>query len=111
MGFIGFSGAYTLQETMPLLKEACSWASSQSETMKILFLVGHWDSENLGCKNEMDVPSLYEQISKLDGCDKFDAKKALKFFMGHTHCNIPHPHNHVDTGFMVAGQGICYHLY
>ena len=26
--------------------------------------------------------------------------------MGHTHCNIPHPHGHNDVGFMVAGQGM-----
>ena len=26
--------------------------------------------------------------------------------MGHTHCNVPHPHGKTDTGFMVAGQGM-----
>jgi hypothetical protein len=30
----------------------------------------------------------------------------LKFFMGHTHCNVPHPHGNTNTGFMVAGQGM-----
>ena len=49
---------------------------------------------------------MYEHVRSLPGCDGFDAKRRLKFVTGHTHCNVPHPHGHNGTGFMVAGQGM-----
>merc|ERR1711918_331645 len=52
------------------------------------------------------MPGLYERAKGLPGCDRFDQVGMLKFVMGHTHCNVPHPHGHVNTGFMVAGQGM-----
>ena len=55
---------------------------------------------------QMTVPALYGEIKKLAGCDVADSRGALKFFMGHTHCNVPHPHGHNSTGFMVAGMGM-----
>eukprot|EP01063_Lacrimia_lanifica_P014172 TRINITY_DN20813_c0_g1_i1.p1 TRINITY_DN20813_c0_g1~~TRINITY_DN20813_c0_g1_i1.p1 ORF type:complete len:522 (+),score=168.85 TRINITY_DN20813_c0_g1_i1:53-1618(+) len=105
LGFIGFSGAYTYAETLPLLKEACAWAGEEA-SIKVLLLVGHWDVKGMGATKEMDVPGLYDGVKALPGCAAFEAKKTLKFVMGHTHCNVPHPHGHVDTGFMVAGQGM-----
>ena len=106
LGFIGFSGAYTYAETLPLLTEACAWAGNTGDSMKALILVGHWDTENMGAQDKMDVPTLYDSIKTLPGCDAFEAKKTLKFLMGHTHCNVPHPHGHNNTGFMIAGQGM-----
>merc|ERR1719478_1503504 len=54
----------------------------------------------------MAGPAFYDAMKVLPGCDALDQKGMLKFFMGHTHCNVPHPHGKVDTGFMVAGQGM-----
>merc|ERR1719210_2615203 len=54
----------------------------------------------------MDMPEFYDKVSEVPGCAAFAAAGNLKFIMGHTHCNVPHPHGHVDTGFMVAGQGM-----
>ena len=124
-------------------------------------------------------PGFYDEMRRLPGCDALDARGMLKFFMGHTHCNVraaqgareagwlasscasntdpprvglacgrpiqkcvllvwpapsawwplpvgvgqreltpgsasrvlcdgqvPHPHGNIDTGFMVAGQGM-----
>jgi hypothetical protein len=45
-------------------------------------------------------------MATIPGCQGLDQDKRLKFFMGHTHCNVPHPHGKIDTGFMVAGQGM-----
>eukprot|EP00656_Telonema_subtile_P002775 TRINITY_DN11269_c0_g1_i4.p1 TRINITY_DN11269_c0_g1~~TRINITY_DN11269_c0_g1_i4.p1 ORF type:complete len:160 (-),score=38.24 TRINITY_DN11269_c0_g1_i4:162-641(-) len=74
--------------------------------IKLGVLVGHWDIQNIGCQPEMAGPQFYEQMAKLEGCNQLDSKEQLKFVMGHTHCNIPHPHGKVGAGFMVAGQGM-----
>jgi hypothetical protein len=107
VGVIGYSGAYTFTEATPYFKEACAWLGDQDPTkMKMGVIVGHWDVSGLGCDSDMAGPALYEEVSKFPGCDTFDQKGMLKFVMGHTHCNVPHPHGKVDTGFMVAGQGM-----
>mmetsp|Transcript_8866 Transcript_8866/g.20713 ORF Transcript_8866/g.20713 Transcript_8866/m.20713 type:complete len:482 (+) Transcript_8866:133-1578(+) len=51
-GFIGFSGAYPIVETLPLLRDACA-ALAQTPGVDIVWLLGHWDMENLGCKAHM----------------------------------------------------------
>ena len=105
LGVVGYSGAYTLGETKPYMKEACAWLGAQ-QGMDVAMIVGHWDTDGLGCDKTMAGPMFYEEMKVLPGCDALDKKNMLKFFMGHTHCNIPHPHGKVDTGFMVAGQGM-----
>jgi hypothetical protein len=102
---VGYSSAYSYTSTLPFLEEACSWAAGEA-TVKLVLMVGHWDNCVLGCQTGMDVPSLYEEMVKIPGCDSFAGKSRLKFVMGHTHCNKPHPHDHVGAGFMVAGQGM-----
>merc|ERR1712226_376451 len=52
------------------------------------------------------MPHFYDQMIKYPGCKEMHAAGNLKFVMGHTHCNVPHPHNHTGEGFMVAGQGM-----
>jgi hypothetical protein len=105
VGIIGYSGAYHFDEAKPYFAEACQWLKGQ-QGMKLAMIVGHWDVDGLGCESDMAGPALYEQVAMMDGCDAFDQRGMLKFVMGHTHCNIPHPHGKVDTGFMVAGQGM-----
>lgn len=60
----------------------------------------------MGASKEMDVPAFYHEMALLDGCKQLDAQHKFKFFMGHTHCNVPHPHGNNNTGWMVAGQGM-----
>jgi len=105
IAFFGYSGAYSLAETRPYLEEACSWADQQ-RGVELIFLVGHWDFPVLGCEDEMDVPHLYDEVKQMKGCDSFDQADRLKFVMGHTHCNDPHPHGRTGAGFRVAGQGM-----
>lgn len=45
-------------------------------------------------------------MAALSGCDDFDKRGMLKFVMGHTHCNDPHPHGKIGVGFRVAGFGM-----
>lgn len=105
VGFVGFSGAYTYDELAPLFREACAWLPSQPG-LSVGVIVGHWDKVNLGASDGSDVPGLYDRVKAFPGCAEMDGRRALKFLMGHTHCNVPHPHGHNETGFMVAGQGM-----
>jgi hypothetical protein len=107
-GLIGYSGAYDFADTKPYLQEACRFFKAQhiSQLIKTVVIVGHWDVDGLGCDKDMAGPALYEEAAKMDGCDAFASVGMLKFVMGHTHCNVPHPHGKIDTGFMVAGQGM-----
>jgi len=108
IGIIGYSGAYSLNQTLPYMREACAWLGKKYATgqVQIGMLVGHWDVPVLGCAPEMAGPQFYDQMAKLPGCDTLSAQNNLKFFMGHTHCNLPHPHGKAGAGFMVAGQGM-----
>jgi len=105
VGIIAQSGAYTLEEYMPFVTEACKWLAS-TPGIEVGILVGHWDNMLLGVQHNMDMPHFYDKVSDVPGCAAFAVAGNLKFIMGHTHCNLPHPHGHVDTGFMVAGQGM-----
>jgi hypothetical protein len=105
LGIIAQSGAFTEEEYMPFMERACKWLSS-TPGIEVGVIVGHWDNPSLGSQKNMDVPGFFDQMKTLPGCKELDAAKNLKFFMGHTHCNVPHPHGHQDTGFMVAGQGM-----
>jgi len=105
VGIIGQSGAYSLAETKPFMEEACSWLGTQPG-LEVAVLFGHWDTGGLGAKKEMDMPQWYTEMAALPGCAELDAKGMLKFVMGHTHCNDPHPHGKIDTGFRVAGFGM-----
>lgn len=108
LGVVGFSGAYSLDETRPLMLEACAWLGERAAVggLEVGMIVGHWDIKGVGASAEMAVPAFYDEMKVLPGCTTLDSKSMLKFFMGHTHCNVPHPHGHVNTGFMVAGQGM-----
>lgn len=105
VGMVGQSGVYSLADAKPFMAEACAWLGTQ-RGLDVAILLGHWDAGGLGADDDMAMPSWYEEMSKLPGCDAFEARGMLKFFQGHTHCNDPHPHGKVDAGFRVAGQGM-----
>mmetsp|Transcript_72608 Transcript_72608/g.151574 ORF Transcript_72608/g.151574 Transcript_72608/m.151574 type:complete len:493 (-) Transcript_72608:163-1641(-) len=105
LGMIGQNGAFGLDDTRPFLQEACAWAANQ-EDMDVLVLFGHWDVSGMGAEGDMAMPAFYSEVAAMPGCDKFEAKNMLKFVMGHTHCNDPHPHGKVGAGFRVAGFGM-----
>eukprot|EP01065_Artemidia_motanka_P048451 TRINITY_DN779_c0_g1_i2.p2 TRINITY_DN779_c0_g1~~TRINITY_DN779_c0_g1_i2.p2 ORF type:complete len:482 (+),score=191.85 TRINITY_DN779_c0_g1_i2:64-1509(+) len=110
IGMVGYSGAYGLSQTKSLMQEACTWLGknhrSQGGDVDVAVIVGHWDVGGLGASKDMAGPGFYDHMKVLSGCDVYEKNSTLKFFMGHTHCNVPHPHGHVGAGFMVAGQGM-----
>mmetsp|Transcript_49155 Transcript_49155/g.105292 ORF Transcript_49155/g.105292 Transcript_49155/m.105292 type:complete len:485 (+) Transcript_49155:62-1516(+) len=104
IGLIAQSGAFGLEEYNGFMTESCKWLGTPG--IEVGVIVGHWDKGGLGAGRDMDVPEFYDEMAKLPGCKEMAEAGNLKFFMGHTHCNVPHPHGHNDTGFMVAGQGM-----
>lgn len=102
-GIMGFSGAHTWNETKPYFDEACNWFQEQ-KGIRVILLLGHWDINNMGSSIYMDTPDVYALIAKYTTCAPM--KRMIKFVMGHTHCNEPHPHGYTNIGFMVAGQGM-----
>jgi hypothetical protein len=51
----------------------------------------------------MDAPLVWKAVKAFPGCDALAAKDALKYQMGHVHCNKV---TEKDVGFMVAGFGM-----
>lgn len=105
VGLVGQSGAYKLDEARPFMAEACQWLGQQPH-LEVAILLGHWDTGGLGADDDMAMPQWYEEMAALPGCREFDQRHMLKFVMGHTHCNDPHPHGKVGAGFRVAGFGM-----
>lgn len=105
VGFVGQSGAHTLEESLPYMKEACAWLPKQSG-LDVVILMGHWDTEDCGASDHMAMPLWYREMLSLPGCKEFNERGMLKYVMGHTHCNTPHPRGDPGMGFRVAGFGM-----
>ena len=100
IGFIGYSGAHSYDDMVPYFEEACEWAAGV-DTLQVLLLEGHWNSEGAGCDADMTVPEVYSSIAALPSCRPVAAK--MRYMLGHTHCNEVIDK---DTGFMVGGWGM-----
>eukprot|EP00928_Gymnodinium_smaydae_P090883 TRINITY_DN74599_c0_g1_i2.p1 TRINITY_DN74599_c0_g1~~TRINITY_DN74599_c0_g1_i2.p1 ORF type:complete len:520 (-),score=45.90 TRINITY_DN74599_c0_g1_i2:135-1478(-) len=105
VGIVAQSGAFAYQSYDTFVADACQWLAT-TPGIEVGVLVGHWDNVFLGVQKDMDMPHFYDRVSQVPGCAKLASAGNLKYVMGHTHCNLPHPHFHVDIGFMVAGQGM-----
>lgn len=99
IAIFGYSGAHSYEETLPLFDEACSWA--QSANPGVILLLGHWNSNGMGCETDMTVPNVYKELTSVPSCSSIAGK--FKYVMGHTHSNVV---VQKDIGFMVAGQGM-----
>lgn len=101
LGFIAFSGAHDMRPE--LFKKSCEYL--RRENAAFVFLLGHWSSENMGCKPGMDSANvlLAMQQGKLGGdCLALAKLNVLYFVDGHSHENrIVGQH-----GFRVGGQGM-----
>lgn len=105
VGLVGQSAAYSFDEALPFMQEACLWLSQQPG-VEVGLLLGHWDTAGDGATDQMAMPQWYTEMAALPGCKELDERHSLKFVMGHTHCNDPHPHGKVGAGFRVAGFGM-----
>mmetsp|Transcript_10997 Transcript_10997/g.16760 ORF Transcript_10997/g.16760 Transcript_10997/m.16760 type:complete len:515 (-) Transcript_10997:175-1719(-) len=100
VGFIGYSGAHTWEESEGYFTEACTWASS-TPGISTLLLLGHWNSDGDGCDSEMTVPEVYKSIASLPACEPVASK--MRYMLGHKHCNMVMEEG---AGFMVGGIGM-----
>ena len=99
MFYIMYSGANTLEETMPHFQEACQFVKQNKPTWTMI--MSHWSGENCNCAPGMSTPAVYELLITLDGCKQ--VANTIKFIQGHSHQNVVVKAN---TGFTVGGQGM-----
>jgi hypothetical protein len=99
VGFMGYSGAHSYEDTLPYIEEACAWASAQ-ESLDALLLLGHWNSPGDGCEADMTVSAMFENMKGIEACASVASR--MKYFVGHKHCNMVLEE---DTGFMVCLYG------
>lgn len=97
VGFLGYSGAHTWESQAHLFREACSYFASEQPSQ--VYLLGHWNQEELGCEAGMDVPQLFSTL-QVGACRAMADR--MRYFMGHEHCNMPTPDG---RGFLVGGAG------
>ncbi len=81
LGLVGFSGAFSLVESKPLMEEACTWFGDQVKRgdLEAVLLVGHWDKPGMGASTDMAVPAFYEEMAALDGCQELDTQGFVLF--------------------------------
>lgn len=103
VGFLGYTGAAEFDETLPHLQAACAYfAEAQPE---VIFLLGHWNHEGLGCSKRMSVPEIRAALLQIPGCSGFGRR--LKYMDGHKHCNyIQAKDEESNYGFMIGGHGM-----
>ena len=69
MGFLGYTGAADFSETLPHLQAACSYFEETQP--QVIFLLGHWNNEGLGCSEHMAVPEIHAALLQIPGCASF----------------------------------------
>jgi len=98
VGFIGYSGAYTWEESSQMFADACQALGATS--IQWLFVLGHWNAPGDGCPDGMDVPSIVAKLATVPGCDQFASR--TRGFFGHQHCNKVVQQ---DSLYMIGGTG------
>jgi hypothetical protein len=98
VALLGFANAFSWEESEPHFQNMCQWVAS--EKPQLVVMIGHWNSEGLGCASGMDTEEVFPKIMALEGCSNLGDK--LKYFVGHEHCNYK-----IDdgNGFLVGSFG------
>jgi len=99
VGFLGYNGAYTMNDYAQYFDQACDYFSSNKPSW--VFLFGHWNGRNLGCQNGMDTPNVFNTLKNNRKCTYI--KNKLKYFDGHEHCNWK---TGGDDGFLIGANGM-----
>ena len=109
LGFIGYSGAYPLEEVTPYLQEACRWMGTLPDLPAATFLVGHWNNGGMGCEQPMDVPDLYDLVAAMPGCDALGSSlrygQSVKFHRRSSDRSLNN--RTVDTASCACGTPLC----
>jgi len=98
LGFIGYSGAHPMRQVKPYLDQACQQFSN--DNLAHIFLLGHWDAQNLGCQNSMAAPDVLRTMKTMGSCRSLTDK--MHFIDGHNHQNKIIG----SDGFMIGGNGM-----
>jgi hypothetical protein len=83
VGFLGYAGAYSWEESSQMFADACQALAATD--IEWLFVLGHWNDPGNGCPDGMDVPGVVAQLATLPGCAQL--KTRTRGFFGHSHCN------------------------
>ena len=95
---MSYSGAHTLEATIPYFEEACEYMTQTNPS--VILLLGHWNTKGLGCTSDMNVPDTYREIiDTIPQCNNEGIRDKLRYIMGHMHCNVVVED---DVGFMVS---------
>merc|ERR1719517_352655 len=73
----------TIGVSEPYFQEACKWVKDTNPAL--VFLQGHWNSQDMGCKAGMDTEDVFTKVQSISGCDTLGTR--LKYVEGHDHCN------------------------
>eukprot|EP00420_Gonyaulax_spinifera_P006514 CAMPEP_0197922694 /NCGR_PEP_ID=MMETSP1439-20131203/92721_1 /TAXON_ID=66791 /ORGANISM="Gonyaulax spinifera, Strain CCMP409" /LENGTH=463 /DNA_ID=CAMNT_0043545011 /DNA_START=56 /DNA_END=1447 /DNA_ORIENTATION=- len=102
LGFLTFSGAGSLRDSEPHFQAACDYFARAKPAA--VFLMGHWNTEGLGCEKDMAVPEVREELMKIPSCAAFGER--LKYMDGHEHCNYVQTTGRTPYGFMIGAHGM-----
>lgn len=102
IGFLGFSGASNFDEMRPHFQEACSYFDESNPAA--IFVLGHWNSDGMGCAHNMSVPVVRRELLSMPGCTRFAGR--LKYMDGHEHCNYVQASGSEAYGFMIGAHGM-----
>ena len=100
IGFLGYSGAHKWLHTEQDFQEGCRWFAEQ-KGLDVVMLLTHWNAQDSGCSNGMAGIDVHKKMLELPECKPLASK--LKYFVGHTHCNMI---SEQGVGFMLGGFGM-----
>merc|ERR1719219_409045 len=99
IGFIGYSGAHPLSKTKPYFDQMCQQFSNDANLAHV-FVLGHWDAQNLGCQYSMAAPDVLNFLREMESCSAI--KDSMHFIDGHNHENKVIG----SDGFMIGANGM-----
>jgi len=103
LGFLTFSGAAKFEDNLPYFKSACDYFDRTQPAA--VFLLGHWNTEGMGCEGDMTTPTVREELMKIPSCARFGER--LKYMDGHEHCNYVQAVGKSEPyGFMIGAHGM-----
>eukprot|EP00930_Biecheleria_cincta_P029991 TRINITY_DN20809_c0_g1_i1.p1 TRINITY_DN20809_c0_g1~~TRINITY_DN20809_c0_g1_i1.p1 ORF type:complete len:578 (+),score=72.56 TRINITY_DN20809_c0_g1_i1:40-1734(+) len=113
VALIGYTGASYYADLRSFFEEACA-AVGAEKTVKVVFLLSHWDDANgsTGGMNDSTTPAAFSKVMKIPGCKEFHEKRMFKWITGHTHCNVLSPYMNewgaevAEAGMRIAGFGM-----
>lgn len=103
LGFLGFTGAATFEENAPYFEQACNYFAETKPA--VVFVLGHWNAQGLGSRNDTTAPAVRETLLNFPGCAPFGNR--LKYMDGHEHCNyVQAAMPGSPIGFMIGAHGM-----